>query len=114
MLGRTKIESFTYDLENLETADGMFLYCTSLTKFSGKLSSLKTNYYMFSECINLTSFDSDLSSLIGGVSMFSGCKLDGTSVRNILTSIPTYNDNSPGNHRLDLGINSTDGKQQFE
>ena len=98
MLGRTKIESFVYDLENLKNADGMFLDCTSLTKFSGKLSSLRTNYNMFSGCINLTSFDSDLSSLKGGVSMFGSCKLDGTSVYKILTSIPTYNDNTPIDH----------------
>ena len=105
MFGLSKIKSFTYDLEKITNADGMFYNCSALTSFSGKLSSLKTNYYMFADCINLTSFYSDLSNLRGGFNMFRGCKLDGASVAKILSSIPTYEDNSPFEHELHLGIN---------
>lgn len=58
---------------------------------------------MFNNCPALTTFSSDLSSLISGLEMFSGCKLDASSVKNIIDTINTFS----GQLTLGIGCNNT-------
>ena len=101
----TSLNSFDNDLGSLTDAIGMFQVCTSLASFTSNLSSLKDGQVMFHWCNNLTNFDADLGSLIQGDWMFSNCKLNGTSVKKILTTIPTYDDGSQ--HILDMTMDES-------
>jgi hypothetical protein len=58
---------------------------------------------MFAFCNNLTSFTSDLRSLTNGNGMFNNCKLDASSVKNIIDTINTYS----GSLHLGMGCNDT-------
>ena len=95
------------DLRKLEHGFDLFRG-QNITSFKGDLSSLTNGYEMFDSCYELTSFDANLSSLNDAFRMFSNSKLDGASVRKILTTIPTYTDD--GSHRLSIGV-SEEGKQ---
>ena len=103
--GCTSLNSFDNDLSSLTDAIGMFQLCTNLTSFTSNLSSLTNGQVMFHWCQNLTNFVADLSSLIQGDWMFSNCKLNGTSVEKILTTIPTYEDGSQ--HILDMTMDES-------
>jgi hypothetical protein len=65
---------------------------------------------MFNGCTSLSSFTSDLSYLTDGYDMFYKCKLNATSVKNILDTINDLG----GSHSITIGINVnsavTDGK----
>ena len=134
MFTYSKLASFKSNLSSLTNGYGMFLLCESLTTFNPidlssliigdgmfggtaitafnfNLSSLSSAYQMFYNCSNLTSFTSDLSSLTDGSHMFYGCKLDSTSVKNIIDTINTV---SSGIFVLGMGCEtSTDDKNLF-
>lgn len=90
------------DLRSLIIGDGM-LAGTAITSFNFNLSSLISAYQMFYNCQNLTSFTSDLSSLTNGTYMFHSCKLDSTSIKNIIDTINTV---SSGSIILGLGCDT--------
>jgi hypothetical protein len=95
------------NLRKLENGYYFFSLQDNLKSFKGDLSSLTNGNSMFRGCTNLTSFDADLSSLSETGAMFGDCKLDGASVRKILTTIPTYADD--GSHSLYFSV-SEEGK----
>ena len=97
------LNSYSSDLPNLMNAEGMFQNCNNLTSFSSDLSSLTSGRRMFYFCNNLTSFSSDLSSLTSGNEMFRNCKLDASSIKNIVDTINTFS----GPLYLGIGCNDT-------
>jgi hypothetical protein len=83
-------ESFASDLSSLTSAYEMFFGCVNLTSFNSNLSSLTNGEGMFEFCYKLMTFTSDLSKLTKGKFMFNQCKLDASSVKNIIDTINTY------------------------
>ena len=72
---------------------------TPMVKFQQSLDSLENGDKMFYNTA-LASFDSSLPSLRSGTMMFEKCKLDGKSVENILTSIPSVSNGA----KLDMDV----------
>ena len=117
MFSGTALTSFSGDLSSLTNGRSMFYNCTNLTTFNGDLSSLTDGDSMFYTCTNLTTFNGDLSSLNGAYGMFSDCKLDASSLANIIHTIkdrtglstPSFN---AGLIYIGLGIDDTDEARQ--
>lgn len=72
---------------------------TPMVKFQQELDSLENGDKMFYETA-LASFESSLPSLKSGSMMFQHCNLDGKSVENILTSIPSVSNGA----KLDMDV----------
>ena len=102
--GCSNLTTFTSELPSLTNGDCMFAACSNLTTFTHDLSSLTVGSYMFAGCSNLTAFTSDLSALTFGKSMFDKCKLNASSVKNIIDTINTV---SSGELKLGMGCNNT-------
>lgn len=75
------------NLSSLTTADLMFHNCKNLKSFNSDLKSLTNGNSLFQNCSNLTSFNSNLSSLETAQYIFHGCKLDATSIKNVIDTI---------------------------
>jgi hypothetical protein len=102
--------SFSSDLSSLTNGTLMLSVCENLTSFSADLFSLTNGDHMFYMSSQLTSFSSNLSSLTEGKYMFYRCKLDASSIKNIIDTINTYN------AKLALGMgcnNITEDKDLF-
>ena len=102
------LRSFFSDLPSL--THGFYMFSnTGLSSFSSDLSSLTNGDAMFSGA-GLMTFSSDLSSLTEGNNMFNSCKLDASSVKNIIDTINTYS----GTLTLGMGcFNTTEDKDLF-
>ena len=100
----SNLTSFNSDLSSLWDGSQMFVYCSQLTTFNSDLSSLTDGAGMFYWCTNLTSFNADLSSLTNGNRMFGNCKLNASSVKNIIDTINT----GSGDLSLSMGCNDTE------
>ena len=96
------LESFSSDLSSLTNGSAMF-GVSALSSFTSNLPILTNGATMFAFCSNLTSFNSDLPSLTDGYYMFHTCKLDASSVKNIIDTINTYT----GELTLGIGCNNT-------
>lgn len=106
------LASFSSSLPNLRIGENMFRDATTLPSFSVSLPKLADGRYMFYDCISLETFNSVLPSLENGSYIFQGCKLSGSSVRNIVESLPTYETQ----HAITIGINCTEdieGQREF-
>lgn len=99
------LSSFEVDMPSLTNGQYMFVYDEMLTTFKSDMHSLTNGYSMFQGSSNLSSFESNLSSLVDGEDMFDQCKLDAKSVKNILETISTSN--NEGILTLGVGCDST-------
>lgn len=81
----------------------MFFDMPQIKSFTCDLTSLVDGSDMFSGCVYLTKFDADISSLESGEGMFQDCKLDKTSVMNIIDNLRNKN-NLTGQSIITLGI----------
>lgn len=118
MFYNSAIKEVSGEFPALVNADGMFLYCRSMTSFDVALPKLvmgggmflssglrsfssqmpllekganSIGWGMFRGCGSLTSFSSALPSLTDGANMFNGCKLDLPSVQTIARTIKDNN-----------------------
>lgn len=87
--------------EKMTSASWLFANCSNLVKVDESFESLINGGGLFCNCSSLTSFLSKLkpegaeySPLTSGIRMFEGCKLDASSVENILTSLQPFTDGS--------------------
>ena len=104
------LTSFSSDMSKVVMGNMMFEYCDSLTTFASDLASLAYGKNMFGYCSGLTSFNSNLYNLKSGHQMFSGCKLDETSLENIVETINNLTEkgldiNNDDDWTLTLGYN---------
>ena len=110
MLRGCPLITFNIDLPSMTDGRSMFCYSNKLATFDADLSSLTDGTSMFYGCTNLTSFNSKLSSLKKGHEMFGICKLDASSVKNIIDTIKTQTSS------IWLGVgcdNNTEDKDLF-
>ena len=106
-----ELESFSSDMSSVLSCYLTFANCNKLTTFTSNMPKLDYASGMFENCSNLTSFTSDLPSLLYGDKMFYYCKLDATSVKNIIDTI-----NTVSGRYLTLGMgcnNTTEDKDLF-
>ena len=87
------LQTFSKNLTSLKSATSMFADCTSLTSFESDLTNLEDGTQMFWGATNLSHFRGNLGKLKNGLRMFAECCLDGDSVEQILTTIPTVTNN---------------------
>ena len=97
--------------EKMTIASFLFANCLNLVKVDESFESLVNGFGLFCFCSSLISFLSKLkpegaeySPLTSGTRMFEGCKLDASSVENILTSLQPFTDGSE--HIMTMRIQS--------
>ena len=106
------LKEVNFELGELTKGSSMFQHCYELQVINlGNLNKLTDGTSMFANAKLLTSFLYPLPALNIGTHMFANCKLDGASVQNILTTIPTYTDGSKRN--LHMGVQQS-GADKFK
>lgn len=87
MFKNNKLDVFSATMPLIRSGESMFEGCTQLTTFSSNMPNLINGKNMFKGCTNLTTFNGMMPKLSEATGMFTDCRLNETSVRNIITQL---------------------------
>ena len=111
--GCSSLNQINTNLSSLTNGGGMFASCANLIEFNIDLPNLVNGDCMF-DSSNLQHFNSSLSSLTSGFTMFFCCYLSSQSVKNILSTINTFDEITEERYiDLDVGCEWGDDEIDF-
>lgn len=109
MFKNNKLDIFSATMPLIRSGESMFEGCTQLTTFSSNMPNLINGKNMFKGCTNLTTFNGMMPRLSEATGMFTDCKLNETSVRNIITQLQAgeRNTGSDYSNYIILGVDKS-------